>query len=177
MNIFICPTCGDLIRSDEESVICHKCGNKIGSRSKIATLKKMKDKAWSQFSRYIRLRDCINTTGTNTEGICYTCGKRLPINKLQAGHMISGRTNSVLFDEQSVQIQCYSCNVMKSGRQGLFVLHKIDDLVSSGSSYEQAVNIIKDRFNAPNKRYSLDDLADLYVKYKSLSDRLEDNNA
>ncbi len=81
-------------------------------------LKRSKDKAWDTFSRYIRTRDCIRFTGTPENGMCVTCKKYLPFKKLQAGHFIAGRTNAVLFDEEAVYSQCYSCNV---GRGGAYV--------------------------------------------------------
>jgi len=75
-----------------------------------------KKTAWKNFSTYIRLRDCIATTGGTDWGICVTCGRRFPYKKLQAGHAIGGRTNSILFDEELVNIQCYQCNMYGSGR-------------------------------------------------------------
>ena len=71
---------------------------------------KAKDKAWTAFSRYIRLRDCLRFTGKPDEGKCVTCNLFFPFKKLQAGHFISGRGNAVLFDERIVYSQCYQCN-------------------------------------------------------------------
>ena len=65
---------------------------------------------WPTFSQYIRLRDCIKTTGTVSHGRCRTCGRTYEFKKLQAGHFIPGRTRGVLFDERCVHIQCYRCN-------------------------------------------------------------------
>jgi len=62
------------------------------------------------FSQYIRLRDCIKTTGTIWKGVCRTCGRTYRFEKLQAGHFIPGRTRAILFDERCVHIQCYRCN-------------------------------------------------------------------
>jgi hypothetical protein len=79
-----------------------------------------KKRAWKEFSKYIRLRDCISTTGTKTEGICVTCGKRLPFGELQAGHALSGRNNSILLDEELVNIQCRFCNGYGGGEYGTY---------------------------------------------------------
>jgi len=65
---------------------------------------------WKLFSRYIRLRDCIKTTGTTDWGLCRTCQRKYHFKKLQAGHFIPGRTRAVLFDPRCVHIQCYRCN-------------------------------------------------------------------
>jgi hypothetical protein len=71
--------------------------------------------AWPIFSKFIRLRDCLATTGTLTHGVCITCGRRYPFSKLQAGHFLPGRMDTVLFDEESVNAQCYRCNVVLAG--------------------------------------------------------------
>lgn len=34
---------------------------------------------------------------------------------MQAGHLIGGRGNSILFDERGIYPQCYVCNCMKHG--------------------------------------------------------------
>ena len=74
-----------------------------------------KKKLWVVFSRYIRMRDCVEATGTITHGKCCTCGRSYPIGKLQAGHFIPGRADSILFAVTCVHTQCYRCNVIRSG--------------------------------------------------------------
>jgi hypothetical protein len=69
-----------------------------------------KDTAWRWFSKYIRLRDCISTTGFKDQGKCVTCGGYFPFSELQAGHAIGGRNDAVLFDEKLVNAQCGRCN-------------------------------------------------------------------
>jgi hypothetical protein len=39
----------------------------------------------------------------------------LPLGKLQAGHFMPGRSDSVLLDEQTVHAQCYFCNCERQG--------------------------------------------------------------
>lgn len=72
-------------------------------------------KAWKAFSRYIRVRDCLLTTGKPDHGICCTCGKAVEYKYSQAGHFISGRRNAVLFSEKGVHLQCYGCNIGRGG--------------------------------------------------------------
>lgn len=36
---------------------------------------------------------------------------------MQAGHFLAGRGNSILFENNNVHPQCYSCNVMNHGEQ------------------------------------------------------------
>lgn len=71
---------------------------------------KAKDKAWAEFSRFIRIRDCLRFTGDPTLGKCVTCDREYPFKQLQAGHFIQGRGNAVLFDERLVYSQCVGCN-------------------------------------------------------------------
>ena len=71
-----------------------------------------KETAWKWFSKYIRLRDAIKTTGDEFFCKCITCGKIYPMNtgEVHAGHAIGGRMNAVLFNEDLVHGQCKYCN-------------------------------------------------------------------
>jgi hypothetical protein len=89
--------------------------SKEKKKSKIITVSKAKKKAWNAFSIYIRLRDCIRTTNTLDLAKCITCDKVYSFKKLQAGHWIPGRHNSILFDERGCYAQCYHCNVGLKG--------------------------------------------------------------
>lgn len=85
-----------------------------------------KTTAWKWFSKYIRLRDCMKTTGTQTHCLCITCGSRQPFEKIHAGHFIDGRGNAVLFDESLVYGQCNKCNTYLHGNHGKYMLKMID---------------------------------------------------
>lgn len=75
----------------------------------------LKNKCWTQFSIYIRTRDCLKTTGCASFGLCITCGKRYHFKLLQAGHFIPGRHLSNLFSEKGTHAQCYNCNINLKG--------------------------------------------------------------
>jgi hypothetical protein len=83
----------------------------------MAKKKNARQKAWYAFSRYIRHRDCLLTTGGTDYGICCTCGNTFPFERLQAGHFIPGRNNAILFDTRGVNAQCVGCNMYANGRQ------------------------------------------------------------
>ena len=107
---------------------------KIGaSKRPMAKLKSDADK-W--FSIYVRYRDgryvcrphaslCVTCvyapdfdkgeTGSHWETICITCDKWLYMKKMQAGHFVSRAISELRFDEENVNGQCYSDNVMRSG--------------------------------------------------------------
>lgn len=81
-----------------------------------------KRKAWNMFSRYIRIRDCLATTGTKESGRCVTCNRIFSFKELQAGHGLGGRNNSILFDEELVNAQCGGCNGYGNGQYGRYSL-------------------------------------------------------
>ena len=74
---------------------------------------RLKLKAWNLFSQWIRLRDADKDGYVS----CVTCGKRSHWKGegMQAGHFISGRTLSLLFDPRNCHNQCYGCNVGQNG--------------------------------------------------------------
>ena len=78
---------------------------------------KEKKVAWDAFSRFIRVRDCLDTTGLAFVGRCITCNRKFHIRALQAGHCLPGRTNSKLFDERLVHAQCRYFNEYKHGEK------------------------------------------------------------
>lgn len=71
--------------------------------------------AWERFSLYIRLKECMETTGSYEQGICCSCKQLFPFSDFDSGHFIAGRTNSILFVEELVHIQCRVCNQYKGG--------------------------------------------------------------
>ena len=101
--------------------------------------KKLKDKAWSVYSAYIRQKHA------NIDGMarCVTCVDEMkawkPWKELQAGHFIPTRSGNVLFAEHNVHPQCYACNIHKNGAwveyykfmlgtYGIEVINKLMDL-------------------------------------------------
>ena len=97
---------------------------------------------WPTFSRYIRIRDCLATTGTVTHGICCTCGKRKRVSgqgQLQAGHFIPGRYDVILFDEKQVHAQCYRCNMKLQGMWHKYYLF----MMNKGYSHEDIQDMIE----------------------------------
>lgn len=110
-------------------------------RRKKTPLQLAKDKAWEQYSKYIRTRDCIRFTGDPDEGMCVSCSKAYPFKKLQAGHFIGGRTSNVLFDEQITYSQCYGCNVGRGGNYLEYYYFMVKEL-GSHEAVEQYLSLI-----------------------------------
>ena len=123
---------------------------------------KIKNKAWEQFSIYIRLRDSLRTTGTTTHALCFTCDKDYPSfgkGCLQAGHFISGRHPSLLFDERGVHAQCYNCNINLKGN---WVKYEDKMLKVYGLAVVLALKRLDDQF----KTYTVEELQWLFEHYK-----------
>ena len=91
----------------------------------------LKKKCWTEFSIYIRTRDCLETTGCASFGLCITCGKRYHFKLLQAGHFVSGRHLGNLFSEKGTHAQCYNCNINLKGNT-LVYRRKIIELYGNG---------------------------------------------
>lgn len=163
---YMCADCFNLFSLKENAnKICPKCGKKLLKRDQLPTIGKFKKIVWSNFSKYIRLRDCIATTGNIEEGVCFTCGKIYGFNKLQAGHMVAKRTNNILFDEDNVKAQCIGCNIYKNGDQGRFVLNRIRELQDDGMSLQDAYNEVLLAFNKPDKELTYEELVELDKHY------------
>jgi hypothetical protein len=72
---------------------------------------------WPVVSKYVRLRGCLDTTGTITHGHCYTCARKsIPFAELEAGHCIPQYGHaSIRFEPDNIRPQCNTCNDYKRG--------------------------------------------------------------
>ena len=131
--------------------------SKSGKKKK-PTLGQIKRKTWAMFSLYIRTRDALRTTGTTEYALCITCDRKYPLKAvggLQAGHFITGRHNSVLFDERNVHAQCYGCNVGKKGNMVVYYKKMLE-------MYGQDVIDELEQLDKVNRQYKVWELLDLY---------------
>jgi len=83
----------------------------VKKEKKNNSISKLKKACWKLCSEYNRRKDC------NLDGYveCCTCPKVAHWKKLQAGHFIPGRCNSILFDDRGIHAQCYGCNIVQHG--------------------------------------------------------------
>lgn len=88
-------------------------------------MKPNEKKAKAIFSQYVRLRDCIITTGSTDYGKCITCGEVKSISELHCGHFVSGRSNSLFFEETNSHCQCSVCNTSKGGNPEVYRMKMI----------------------------------------------------
>lgn len=85
----------------------------------IVSIRSLKKKLWSVFSKYIRERDKYT---------CICCGKVAKGGAMHAGHFITGATCSPLlyFDDTNVHAQCYHCNINLSGNWVVYEKKMVD---------------------------------------------------
>ena len=136
------------------------------------TLTEWKDHVWKAFSYYIRLRDCLLTTGTTTHGRCATCGRTYPFKQLQAGHFMPGRLDFMLFDEGHVNAQCKRCNVFQSGMWPMYFL-RMEEKLGYAWIAEQLELFQKNFQGRKTKQYSTKELQALEALYVMQSADLE----
>ena len=133
--------------------------------TKKKTVQSCKNKAWQAFSRYIRLRDALNTTGDEDQLVCCTCGKLIPVKQAQAGHFIAGRTNALLFDEDIVHGQCYACNVCNHGEQ-------LEYYYYMKRHYTEEQILEMRGLRSKTVKYTPEDLIEIAKKYQEKYDEL-----
>ncbi len=139
------------------------------AKYKYKGIKYWKKKAWDEFSKFIRLRDALATTGDPLFLICCTCQKKYPAfgkDCAQAGHYLPGRKNSFLFDERGVHGQCYNCNINLKGNTILyrqFMIKKYN---------EKTVEAFEELFFRV-KQYKPYELEELFEKYKQKVKEME----
>lgn len=124
---------------------------------------KLKEEAWKQFSRYIRIRD-TDLLNDGWYGKCITCshyGRVAYIdenNKLRftpgwdAGHYISRGNWYLRHDEENVNLQCkFHCNKMKSGNIEVYKV-ALDEKYGDGTR-EKLDNAARDNkgYNPPKE--------------------------
>ena len=130
------------------------------------TISSVKKRAWVLFSKCIRIRDCLKTTGCASFGLCITCGKRYHISLLQAGHFIPGRHNANLFSEKGVHAQCYNCNINLRGNT-LEYRRQINKMYGEG--YDEVL----EKEAREIKKFTVKDLLELEQDLKNKLKELE----
>lgn len=124
-------------------------------------LQKAKEKCWSAFSLYIRLK----YSDWRENCTCVTCGKTQHYKKQQAGHFVQGRRNAVLFDERNVHPQCYGCNICKSGN--LYQYGKFME-----KTYGQDVIDELFKLNDTTVKYTIQDYEEMTKEFKEKTNKL-----
>ena len=129
------------------------------------TVAKVKKRVWLLFSRYVRLRDCLKTTGSPDYGECISCGNTKSYHDLDAGHFVSKHANNY-FSQLGVHAQCRHCNRFLHGnqlgyRRGLVELYG-----------EEMVEVLELE-NRPIKKFTIGELEELEAELKDKIKLLE----
>ncbi len=136
-------------------------------KPKKRSLGKIKNKdLWPIFSKYIRTRDCLRTTGCASWGLCITCNKRYHIKLLQAGHFLPGRHNANIFYEKGCHGQCYNCNINLRGN----TLNYMDALIKLYG--EEIVEELREN-DRKTKKFTREELKGMIETYKKKLKELE----
>ena len=138
----------------------------IKKSKKQKTLGKLKSEVWDIFSEYIRKRDCLKTTGDINWGKCITCESLRSCKDGDAGHFISGRMNSILFEETCVHFQCRRCNRFLGG-EPLKYRRAIVRL------YGEGYDIKLEEQSMESKKFSREELLEKKKHYQQLIKELE----
>ena len=96
-------------------------------KSTTSVTKRLKKELWFEFSRYIRMRDALKTTGDIYNLACVTCETVKPTISVDAGHFITSVKSYIKFDEKNVHGQCKKCNMPPDpGEQYLYSLAMVN---------------------------------------------------
>ena len=141
----------------------------MAKKPKTKGLKYWKKKAWDEFSKYVRLRDALKTTGSRNVAICCSCQRPYPAFGLgcgQAGHFVPGRTHALLFREKGVHFQCYNCNQTLKGN---WVNYEQFMLLEYGQGVVNEEKAAK----YSNLKYNAVEMQEIYEKYKRKLEELK----
>lgn len=125
------------------------------------TITKIKKDAWNWCSKYIRLKYADRNGFVG----CYTCGVVKHWKEMQAGHGLSGRGNTILFEEKIICPQCSTCNVFKGGNYDVFHV-KLEK--ENGLGFLE--KMLKQKHQM--KQFTLKEILVIRDKYKKLTEEL-----
>ena len=122
------------------------------------TKKRAKTRAWDACSQWVRLKEADEDGYVK----CYTCDtvKYWKGEGMQAGHVIQGRGNSILFETDGIRPQCYGCNVRQRGRLDIMVPKIIDEI--GRERYDELLSL-----KGKELKRSVSDYLALEIQYKA----------
>lgn len=122
----------------------------------------LKKEAWDVFSIWIRRRAADDNGWTQ----CVTCGAFSHWKNYQAGHFISRRHNTILFDTRNVHVQCPRCNGMLHGNISKYQEYMIE-------TYGQ--NVVDELFRLAKLKHQFKvyELKAIIEQYKALLEEMQ----
>ena len=140
-------------------------------RRKVETLAKLKRDLWKVLSPYIRLKSCLETTGSSEECICINCGGRFLYKEIQAGHFLpAGKYSSLRYNELNIWGECQGCNGYDKFklRYESNLKKKLGDAAVEGMKLHAELN--------PVKQWKSNEIRDLIAEYSMKLDLLRASN-
>lgn len=95
---------------------------KLETKLKKWTLTRWKKELDTVFSKWVR-----TVYSKNGDVACYTCGKKAPIEEMDAGHFNPRQYLATRWDERNVKPQCTSCNRYNNGQPTIFAKKLVDE--------------------------------------------------
>ncbi len=99
---------------ERKKLLLNKNGKPVKTAKRLPTIKQLVKKLDQVFSLYIRLRD---------KGVCFTCGKKDEIKKMQCGHYESRSHYNTRWDCQNANSQCLRCNIFLKGNYPIYSIN------------------------------------------------------
>ena len=130
------------------------------------SLKNLEKYAWTEFSKFIRLRDCLKTTGAEDYGLCFTCGARKHFKELDAGHFVKSTHKEIKFDERNVNAQCQKCNRFNGGEEAEYLVRLEFSLGRDVVDYLMSQK-------GKSRTFTRDELVEIREKYKNKQEKLK----
>ena len=138
--------------------------NTLKPKSKKMTISRLREKVWTVFSKYTRLKDAV---GGYVK--CITCGKLLQAvgkAECEAGHYEHGKNKEHYFNEDNVHPQCTRCNRYLSGNLRHYTLFMLD---------EYGQDTINRLMNSKKVIWKREELERIYKEYTEKLNSLEAN--
>ena len=120
-------------------------------------IKQLKQRAIKEFERYILTINADKFRKVK----CYTCGKILSMSRAGVGYL-TGKSNSVLFDETLAEPQCKECLKSKEAKT-IFLYKKLQE-----NNQIEILDKMNQRFKL--KRFTEEELKEIIKKYKCLAE-------
>ena len=118
------------------------------------------------FSQYIRWRDA------DADGLikCITCDTKKHVTQMQCGHFMSRRHYSTRWHKKNSAGQCYGCNIGNQGAQ--YKMSKELDKKHGKGTAENMYQRSKE-----SRKYTNDELIQLIIYYKRLTDDMQNKHS
>ncbi len=128
-------------------------------RAKEPRLGALKKRAWTFFSKWVRIRD---------KGICFTCGKQKDYKEMDAGHYFTRGSGGALltFFPRNIHAQCDRCNRWLHGNMAKYRENMVERYGQSKVDHLDTIRTRTVGVFKPSKAYYLS----LIKKYKGLTE-------